>query len=497
MPQRPCIFLSACSQEFEPARADLAALLRKKGYEVKVQEDFHQGPGTTLAKLDDYIRQCSHVICLMGLRHGGEPPENTVPADTDSWLRANHPTTPLHPASATARLSYTQWEFYLALRHQIPLYVFIASATWPGSAQISQPPEDATLQQAHLTRVKALGWDRDYFSTWEELKERVLILPIPTLLRPGLDSLRFATLGSLFKGRDQFLLEIRRQVETSLQRHGHMPKHAIHALGGVGKTRAALEYAWRHGDLYTARFFLTARSPQDLEDQLATLCDILDLPEKALPELAPRLQAALRWLGDPQNKNYLLILDNVDDEPTARAIEKKLASLHHGHLLICGRITQWTAHITTLELRELSPESAQRFLLDRTHNKRAAQNEPADAAAALSLAADLGHLALALEQAAAYITVHRISFPAYQTLLKTNALKVLAWTHHTVTDYERPIAATWLTSISQLSEEAQNLLRLLSEYSPAPIPRFLFESEKGETLLDSLAELRNHSLITD
>jgi pimeloyl-ACP methyl ester carboxylesterase len=39
---------------------------------------------------------------------------------------------------------------------------------------------------------------------------------------------------------------------------------AVHGLGGVGKTRLAVEYAWRHAADYTALLFVGAGSPADL-----------------------------------------------------------------------------------------------------------------------------------------------------------------------------------------------------------------------------------------
>ena len=72
------VFLSAVSSEFGEARSGVASDLRARGIEVKVQEDFRQeaGSDTTLAKLHDYIRDCSAIVCVIGERSGSVPPES-------------------------------------------------------------------------------------------------------------------------------------------------------------------------------------------------------------------------------------------------------------------------------------------------------------------------------------------------------------------------------------------------------------------------------------
>ena len=70
------VFLSAITKELGSYRGEVSKALREKGLNVKIQEDFNTGPGTLLEKLDAYIQQCHAVVCLMGDRHGAEPPES-------------------------------------------------------------------------------------------------------------------------------------------------------------------------------------------------------------------------------------------------------------------------------------------------------------------------------------------------------------------------------------------------------------------------------------
>src|SRR5262249_24399190 len=85
----------------------------------------------------------------------------------------------------------------------------------------------------------------------------------------------------------------------------------VHGLGGIGKTRAAIEYAYRHADEFTALLFVRADSPSSLQQNLAALCGplVLDLAEKEARETEVEVAAVLQWLQ--QHPGWFLILDNV------------------------------------------------------------------------------------------------------------------------------------------------------------------------------------------
>ena len=196
-------------------------------------------------------------------------------------------------------------------------------------------------------------------------------------------------------------------------------------LGGVGKTRLALEYAWRHAEDYTARLFVGADSVEALQRNLAALCRpaILDLPEQRETDEGKQRDAVLGWLR--QHPGWLLILDNVDTEDAAAAVEALVPQLTGGHLLVTSRLTNWSASLTALPVDILSIDAAAEFLLERTDAKRRRLAD--DAAQARTLAEELGCLALALEQAGAYIAQRRLSLKGYLEEWRSQRDKVLAW----------------------------------------------------------------------
>jgi hypothetical protein len=101
--------------------------------------------------------------------------------------------------------------------------------------------------------------------------------------------------------------------------------------------------------------------------------------------------------------------------------------------------------------------------------RRKAADEAADAR---TLAVELGQLALALEQAGAYIVHHRLSFAKYLDQWRD---RVLEWFDERLMQYPRSLAITWQTSVDRLSETARRLLQHLAWFAPDPIPESLLE----------------------
>lgn len=297
--------------------------------------------------------------------------------------------------------------------------------------------------------------------------------PLPSPVSATPNNLPYPSLGHLFKGRDALLAALRASFAGAPgQAQVLVARHAIHGLGGIGKTRAAVEYAWRHAGDYRALLFVTAQSPQDLHTKLAALCDPLRLAADVTEE-AERVRAVLGWLAEPANAGWLLIVDNVDTRQAAQVVEQTLATLGGGHLLITGRLSEWPPDIQERRVDVLDREPARDFLLERTDGKRRPARDDPDQA--LGLAGDLGGLALALEQAAAFIRHRALSFADYRRRWRAAAAKVLHWHDPRILHYERPLATTWQAAMEALSPGARALLDLLAWLAPEPLPRFLFD----------------------
>jgi tetratricopeptide (TPR) repeat protein len=490
----PRVFISAASAEFRPLREKLAAMLLRSGIDVEYEEIFPQTASDTVRKLGHLIKDCPLLIQIVG-HHPGSVPEPGAITD----LLADIPADRFLIRSPDLRrqlgdfsgITYTQWEAFLALHHGVPFFLYApADACEPGDKKL----KNAFAQKTHLERLLLVRKFPSYCSDDADFVGKILadvhrhFGVIPPAAQP--QNLPYTSLGPLFKGRGGFLDDLGRQ----LGRGGATVikgRQAIHGMGGVGKTRAAVEFAWAHAEDYTALLFVTADSPEALERNLAALCGprILDLPEQEARETDVKVAAVLRWLA--QNPGWFLILDNADTPGAQRAVAALLAQIPGGHVVITSRLADWPVGVTALELDVLDLDSSIAFLLERTADRRIPRDD--DRATAARIAALLDCLALALEQCAAYIRHRRGDLAGYLADWEGRRAQVLAWHDADRSLYPRSLAITYDTSVAQLTPDARELFRMLSWIAPDPMPIWAVEKitslAEPRALLNEIADL--------
>ena len=356
-------------------------------------------------------------------------------------------------------------------------YVFLTDTGFRPDESDTEAADLHACQQAYRAWIEDVGEHRDALTTPAKLVEDVLVLPFPDLGRPKPIALPYHSLGSLFKGREGFLAELRESLRHAVNGHATaIVGKALHGLGGVGKTRLAVEYAWQHEADYSALLFVVADSPENLRRNLAALVgpSVLDLPEQEATEEAVRVAAALRWLHE--HPGWFLILDNIDTEEAATAAEGLLGGLRGGSVLMTSRLVQWSASVEPLELDVLAPDDAAQFLLERSERGR--RKLASDAGDAAALAKELDGLALALEQAGAYVAHQRTSLAEYLARWRAHLPAVQEWYDERLMHYPRSLAVTWQTTLDRLGAGEVALLRLLAWLAPDPVP--LLEGEAAE-----------------
>jgi tetratricopeptide (TPR) repeat protein len=496
------VFVSAASSEFRPLRERLAAMLLRSGINVEHQEIFPQTSTDTVRKLGDLVRACPLLVHVVG-HDGGSVANATAVADLLDGIPAHELLS--HVPDLRARLgdfsgvSYTQWEAWLALHHRVPMLVYaVADAREPGT----QALKDTFGQRGHLERLSVARRHPEYCTDEADFVGKILadvhrhFGVSPPAIKP--QNLPYPSLGTLFKGRDDFLAQLRARFArgaTTVIR----ARQAVHGMGGVGKTRAAVEYAWAHAHDYVALLFVTADSRDALDSNLAALCGplVLDLPEQGSRETAVQVAAVRRWLN--QHPGWFLILDNVDTPEAQDAVAELLGALGEGHVVVTSRLADWPAGVAALDLDVLSEESGVAFLLERTAGRRTARDD--DPRTAAQIVAVLDGLALALEQAAAYIRRRRCALVDYLADWNTKRGAVLGWHDSQKSHYPRSLAVTYDTSVAQLSEDARTLLNILSWMAPDPIPVWAVEKvpvvPDPRSLLVEIADLHLARIAAD
>jgi hypothetical protein len=449
------IFVSATTRDLGSYRLLAGQSLRKRDYEVDDQAIFDLTFLEIFEKLKQRIERCDAVVCLIGLVYGGEPSRR--PPDQP-------------------RRSYTQWEYYLARALNKPVYRLLADPATQFDPDLLREPESDELRQLQLQyRAEVIrDWDWAAFASKSDLRAELAELRFPwEASRPDLKpcNLPLPSIGTLFKGRETFLGDLQQRLGVPGARATAIVNRlAVHGLGGVGKTRAAVEYAWRHADDYTALLFVSAPSNAELRANLANLVGVLGT-SPAGPSADQQLDEVLHWLD--AHPGWLLIIDNVDTEETAQAVEALLAQLRAGHILITSRIGNWGAGVEPLDLDVLAATDAAAFVLERTPHRRQATD---DKAVAMAIAGELDGLALALEQAGAYIDKLRLSLAEYLQHWQAKRPEVLGWHDQRLMKYPASVAVTWETTFAQLTEPERRLLEVLAWLAPEPIPLWWFDA---------------------
>ncbi len=276
------LFLSCVSDEFGAYRDTLRGALTRPNVEVKIQEDFKALGGDTLMKLEAYIKRCEAVVHIVGDMTGSPPKDFGLQA-----FLSRHPDikTKLPPLGAAidggAAVSYTQWEAWLALYYGKNLIIAAPGSNY--ARDLSLTPNFAPTEQcraaqaAHLERLRALGrYPEVKFANADNLVAQIFgsavidaLVKAAAMLTHQPRNLPFASLGSLFMGRDTALDDLRAALTSG--KGAAVTGRALHGLGGIGKTRLAIEYAhWRETD-YSMLLFVRAKDRATLQASLAAL----------------------------------------------------------------------------------------------------------------------------------------------------------------------------------------------------------------------------------
>lgn len=275
---------------------------------------------------------------------------------------------------------------------------------------------------------------------------------------PGLNNLPELP-SRVFVGRNEILHEL--AAELTLDSQG--VSRVIHGLGGVGKTTLALHYAHRYLGKYRLVWWVRGDTPDLISVDLAALARRLT-GGNTDDTIAEAADWAIGWLQT--NSSWLLIFDNVEHPGAVESLRGQLC--HTGHLLLTTRYgVDWNSR--TINLPILTDDDALHFLISFT-----GLIDVEDQFQARELAAELGNLPLALEQAGAFIAQSRFSVSEYRNLLQNYPAETTDASSGV--NPERTMARIWQITLDALDSRtplAVDILRTAAWYASTNIPRSL------------------------
>ncbi|MFG2002168.1 FxSxx-COOH system tetratricopeptide repeat protein [Spirillospora sp. NPDC048911] len=284
-----------------------------------------------------------------------------------------------------------------------------------------------------------------------------------------------------FTGREQLLAELRASIAGDVTAVVSQPEpHALHGMGGVGKTMLVVEYAWRYRGDYDLVCWIPSDQPVLVRSTLASLAVDLGLPPATATGIEDAARAVLNALrlGEPF-RDWLLIFDNADQPEEIKDI---IPAGGPGHVLITSRNPRWDAEANAISIDVFTRSESVEFLSKRV--PRAINDKQAD-----ELAQELGDLPLALEQAGALQAETGMPVEEYLRLLKERTASLLA--EGKPTEYPASMTAAWGLSVTNLKRklpEAEELLRCCAFFGPEAIPRAVFD-RGPENIGERLASL--------
>jgi tetratricopeptide (TPR) repeat protein len=278
-----------------------------------------------------------------------------------------------------------------------------------------------------------------------------------------------------FTGRGELLEQLSKRL-TAGGTTAILPA-ALHGMGGIGKTQMAVEYIYRRLHEYDIVWWIQATQPAQIRAGLTELAQYLRLPGSAEAHTAiPAVREALR-LGQPYRR-WLIVFDSAE---TPEVVRQFFPTNGPGEILITSRNPDWAGVARPLEVAVFKREESIELLRRRGPM---INDEEAEL-----LAAKLGDLPLAIEQAAAWRAETGMPVHEYLRLFDEKVAEILDTS--TPADYELSVAAAWNVSFDELrtrNPAAHQLLQVCAFFAPEPITRSLFTGVRGVSISAELDE---------
>jgi predicted MPP superfamily phosphohydrolase len=329
--------------------------------------------------------------------------------------------------------------------------------------------------------IKAHGYvpRHSYWQPEEALSKRIAE-SIPTSIQPPLSAdmpnannlHELQKRNKFFTGRDINLHSIHQSFHQQEISAINICQ-TISGLGGIGKTQLAIEYAYRYcGNYKDCIWFVNAETSTTTHNSFVDFakCMNIKLPQDFKPE---ELQRAVKACLS-EHSQWLIIFDNLEFPDV---VKPYLPQTFTGRIIITSR-NVGIDFGTPLELGVFAPEESLSFLHRRFSNDGESKMENYKfndfEECAPKLTERLGHLPLALEQAAAYIKKMGYKISDYLKLLGESSVDAFTDEDAKAMYYENIVNDTWRISFEALSTSAQYVMNLCAYMAPDKIPVAFF-----------------------
>ncbi|MCJ1462542.1 hypothetical protein MMC07_001144 [Pseudocyphellaria aurata] len=319
---------------------------------------------------------------------------------------------------------------------------------------------------------------------------------------------------SRFVGRMDIIAEIEQKLKS--QR-----RVALAGIGGIGKSQIAIEYCYRFRDRYpdASVFWVHAGTVSRFKQAYEAIATEFGLGKDDPKTNA--LQLVVDWLNNEDNGNWLMILDNADDQAifestiqvtedhseqlTAMPLFRYLPQSQKGSIIVTTRDNRVGERLTFREkpimVTFFDGPMAKTLLRSKLYQKLEWSGRDSD-----ELVEALEFLPLAVTQAAAFICENNISVKEYTKILQASNSGISNILNHDLIDLRRDFDAsssvirTWQVSFDQIRKQqprAAELLSLMTVLDRQSVPMALLcgDYEEEIEIVTALGTLQAFSLI--
>ncbi|OBT85964.1 hypothetical protein VE02_04790 [Pseudogymnoascus sp. 03VT05] len=281
---------------------------------------------------------------------------------------------------------------------------------------------------------------------------------------------------------------------------------SVIGLGGVGKTRLLLQYAYRFKDSDThSVFWIHASSMSRMNKTCAEIARLVKIKGWENP-LSNKIELVKDYLESPKSGKWTLLLDNADDYDLfygSGKLSQSIPRSDNGAILMStrdGRVGMEFAKRNSISLGALSLEESITLLDTRLGVEDNTFNDLKE------LSEELCGIPLALVQASSFIKQNFLSIPSYLEIYRSSDKdKIELLSEDFDDDYRddeirNPIATTWSLSFEFIQKRdplAAEILSVMSMLDPQAIPESLIYNEKSTLKFSkAMGTLQAFSLIT-